>query len=184
MNRRKTPHLSQMALAVFAALCAFSAGAGATVFAQNIALSRPEIMNNSESAKESFSNFIELAQQRRGRRGGRSPRFRRPPQDSFQLQSPPEEVLERRRIRRLRNQQQRNRDQDNARDAVRSGAALPLSSIIQGVRASCPGRFLGARLIRRGDQLAYRLNILRPSGQRVTMFVDAANGNVVKGRCR
>jgi uncharacterized membrane protein YkoI len=92
--------------------------------------------------------------------------------------------LERRRLRRLRNQQQRNRDQDNARDAVRSGAALPLSSIIQGVQASCPGRFLGARLIRRGDQLAYRLNILRPSGKRVTMFVDAANGNIVRGRCR
>jgi hypothetical protein len=184
MNRRVTLYLSQMTLAVVMALCAFSTGAGATFFAPDFVSSRLEIMNKSNRAKESFSNFIELAQRRRGRRGGKGPRFRRPPQDSFQLQSPPEEVLERRRIRRLRNQQQRNRDQDNARDAVRSGAALPLSSIIQGVRASCPGRFLGARLIRRGDQLAYRLNILRPSGQRVTMFVDAANGNVVKGRCR
>lgn len=78
----------------------------------------------------------------------------------------------------------RRSQQDNARDAVQSGAALPLSSIIKGLQASCPGRFLGAHLFRRGDQLAYRLNILRPSGKRVTMLVDAANGNIVGGRCR
>ena len=173
-----------MALLAFLGLCAPGTGTGATVFTSDFVSSRLELMNNSGDAINNFSNKIELAQRRRDRRGGRGPRFRRPLQDSFQLQSPPEEVQERQRIRRLRNQQRRNRDQDNARDAVRSGAALPLSSIIQGVQASCPGRFLGARLIRRGDQLAYRLNILRPSGKRVTMFVDAANGNVVRGRCR
>jgi hypothetical protein len=184
MNRRFPQHLSQMALLALLVLCALDTGAKATVLAPDFVSSRLELMKNPAEAINKISKKMELAQRRRDRRGGKKPRFRRPPQGSFQMQSPPEEVLERRRLRRLRNQQQRNRDQDNARDAVRSGAALPLSSIIQGVQASCPGRFLGARLIRRGDQLAYRLNILRPSGKRVTMFVDAANGNVVRGRCR
>ena len=184
MNRRIPLHLTQMALLALLGLCALGTGAGAMVIAPDFVSTRLELVNNSDNVKDSFSKKIKLAQRRRDRRGGRGPRFQRPPQDSFQLQSPPEEVLERQRIRRLRNQQRRNRDQDNARDAVRSGAALPLSSIIQGVQASCPGRFLGARLIRRGDQLAYRLNILRPSGKRVTMFVDSSNGNVVRGRCR
>jgi hypothetical protein len=184
MNRRNPQRLNQMALLALLVLCALGTRVEATVFALNFVSSQPDLMNNSVEAINKFSKKMELAQRRRDRRGGKRPRFRRPPQDSFQMQSPPEEVLERRRLRRLRNQQQRNRDQDNARDAVRSGAALPLSSIIQGVQASCPGRFLGARLIRRGDQLAYRLNILRPSGKRVTMFVDAANGNIVRGRCR
>ena len=156
---------------------------GAAVYAPKPFSVQSEILNESDKAKNNLSKKFELVQRRRGRRGG--PRFRRPQRrNDFQFQSPPAEVQERRRIRRLRNQQRPNRDQDNARDAVKSGAALPLSSIIQGVRASCPGRFLGARLIRRGDQLAYRLNILRPSGQRVTMFVDAANGSVVRGGCR
>jgi hypothetical protein len=177
MNRRIPQRLSQMALLALLGLCVPGTGVGATDFVS----SRLELMNNLGNVKGFFSKKMELAQRRRN---GRGSRFRRPPQDSFQLQSAPEEMLERQRIRRLRNQQRRSRDQDNARDAVRSGAALPLSSIIKGVQASCPGRFMGARLIRRGDQLAYRLNILRPSGKRVTMFVDAANGNVVRGRCR
>ncbi|MBK19953.1 MAG: hypothetical protein CMM52_14065 [Rhodospirillaceae bacterium] len=183
MNRRISQRLSQLAVAASVVLCAFGSAAYGSISDYKKEIQRSEIFIDSEISSKKVSARIEIAQRRRDRRGG--PRFRRPPRrNDLQLRSPPEEVLERRRIRRLRNQQRRNREQDNARDAVRSGRALPLSSIIQGVQASCPGRFLGARLIRRGDQLAYRLNILRPSGQRVTMFVDAANGSVVRGSCR
>ncbi len=184
MNRRISLCLSHVAFLAMLVLCAFGTKAGAVVYEPENVLGGVLFLNEIDTASEKKLKNFELAQRRRGRRGRKGPRFRRPPGDGFQLQSPPQEVLERQRIRRLRNQKRRERDQDSARDAVRSGAALPLSSIIQGVQASCPGRFLGARLIRRGDQLAYRLNILRPSGQRVTMFVDAANGNVVRGRCR
>jgi hypothetical protein len=96
----------------------------------------------------------------------------------------PKQIELAQRRRSGRDSRPRRSQQDNARDAVRSGAALPLSSIIKGVQVSCTGRFLGAHLIRRGDQLVYRLNILRPSGKRVTIFIDAANGNIVRGRCR
>lgn len=184
MNLRIPLRLSHVAILATLALCVPGTKAGAVVYAPENVFDRVLFLNGIDLAAEKKLKNFELAQRRRDGRGRKGPRFRRPPRDDFQLQSPPQEVLERRRLRRLRNQQRRDRDQDSARDAVRSGAALPLSSIIQGVQASCPGRFLGARLIRRGDQLAYRLNILRPSGQRVTMFVDAANGNVVRGRCQ
>ena len=182
MNRRDSVRLSRVAIVAIVALCALNSTGGAALFVPETIFSRSEFLNKSDKAESFFSNKLEISQRRQRRNG---PRFRRPQRrNDCQFQSPPAEAQERRRIKRLRNEQRRNRDQDNARDAVKSGAALPLSSIIQGVQASCPGRFLGARLIRRGDQLAYRLNILRPSGQRVTMFVDAANGNVVRGGCR
>ncbi len=61
---------------------------------------------------------------------------------------------------------------------------MPLAKIIGGLQNRCPGTFLEAKLQRTRQGLAYRVRILRPSGKRVTMLVDAATGAVVSGRCR
>lgn len=74
-------------------------------------------------------------------------------------------------------------DHNRARDAVRSGRALPLGRVIDGVRRYCPGRFLGAELQDRGGQLLYFVRILTDRGRRTTIVVDAASGAVVGGRC-
>ncbi len=88
---------------------------------------------------------------------------------------------QRRKIRRGRN---RRSEQDRARDAVRGGQALPLAEIVGGLQNRCPGVFLEATLLRTRQGLAYRVRILRPSGQRITLLVDAGSGAVVRGRCR
>ncbi len=74
-------------------------------------------------------------------------------------------------------------EQDRARDAVRRGQALPLAQIIRGLKNYCPGTFLDAALVRSRQGLAYQVRILRPSGRRVTLLVDAGSGAVVRGRC-
>ena len=80
--------------------------------------------------------------------------------------------------------QRRKQDQDAARDAVRRGEVLALDSIIRSVRDYCPGTFLDASLQRQGNGIFYRVKILRPSGKRVVLGVDARTGAVVGGRCR
>lgn len=91
-----------------------------------------------------------------------------------------ERRLEFRRQNRNRNQQ---REQDAAREAVRRGDILPLGGIIRAVRQQCPGRFLGAKLQRQRNGMSYRVRILRPSGQRIALLVDAKTGAVIGGRC-
>ncbi len=84
---------------------------------------------------------------------------------------------------RGRGRQKWRSEQDRARDAVRRGQALPLAQIIGGLQNRCPGAFLGAQLVRTRQGLAYQIRILRPSGRRVTLLVDAGSGAVVRGRC-
>ena len=95
-------------------------------------------------------------------------------------------------LRNQRNKSKRGRgrgrrkgrsEQDRARDAVRRGQALPLAQIIGRLQNYCPGTFLGARLVNTRQGLAYRVRILRRSGRRVTLLVDAGSGAVVRGRC-
>lgn len=86
-----------------------------------------------------------------------------------------------------RQQQMRQRrapEQDDARDAYRRGEVLALDSIIRSVRDYCPGDFLDASLQRQGNGIFYRVRILRPSGKRVVLGVDARTGAVVGGSCR
>ncbi len=94
---------------------------------------------------------------------------------------------ERLRMRDLR-RQDRNRlqrqEQDAAREAVRRGEILPLGGIIQSVQSYCAGKFLGAKLQRGQDGFSYRVRILRPSGRRIGLMVDAKTGAVIGGRCR
>ncbi len=112
---------------------------------------------------------------RPGRRGAQGyDRYRQRAQDSGR---------DRRRGRRDRRRRGRD-DQDRARDAVRGGQARPLAEIITGLQNICPGTFLGASLQRQGRGYLYRVQILRPSGRRITFLVDAATGAIVGGRCR
>lgn len=90
---------------------------------------------------------------------------------------------DRRRSRRDRRRRGRD-EQDRARDAVRGGQARPLAEIITGLQNVCPGTFLGASLQRQGQGYLYRVQILRPSGRRITFLVDAGTGAIVSGRCR
>ena len=87
-------------------------------------------------------------------------------------------------LRDVAQNKRRPKDHDRARDAVRQGEALPLAQIIRSLQATCPGTFLNAQLERRGNALAYRVRLLRPSGRRVTVIVDARSGRMIGGSCR
>jgi hypothetical protein len=76
----------------------------------------------------------------------------------------------------------RGSDQDRARDAVRSGQALPLPEIMGIVRGRYPGKLLDAKLSRRGNALIYRIK-LRGRGNRVQhLQVNARTGNILSVR--
>ena len=113
---------------------------------------------------------------RRGRNRGNDlmPLRNDPGEGQFQMR----EYRGQDRDRRLR------QDQDTAREAVRRGDILPLDVIIQSAQSYCPGRFLDARLRRRGDTYFYRVRILSPSGERIGLTVDAQSGAVTGGSCR
>ena len=124
---------------------------------------------------------------RNRRRDGRNQRRQRRQFDVMPLRTNPGAQQQRmpqfRRQERNRNRRQR-KEQDAAREAVRRGDIMPLGGIIQSVQSHCPGKFLGAKLQRGRDGFSYRVRILRPSGRRVGLTVDAKSGAVVGGRCR
>jgi hypothetical protein len=107
--------------------------------------------------------------------------------DLIPLRNNPDEqrapVRELRRQDRNRRNSQR-RDQDDASKAVRRGDILPLDGIIRSAQRYCPGKFLGAKLQRGGKGYSYQVRILRPSGRRIGLTIDAQSGAVVGGRCR
>ena len=98
--------------------------------------------------------------------------------------NPGAQQLRLRELRRQDRKRDQRQEQDAAREAVRRGDILPLGGIIESVQSHCPGKFLGAKLQRGGDGFSYRVRILRPSGRRVGLTVDAKTGAVVSGRCR
>ena len=121
------------------------------------------------------------------RRNGRNQRRRQRNFDVMPLRTDP--GAQQLRMRELRPQERRRnrnrrREQDAAREAVRRGDILPLGSIIRSAHSHCPGKFLGAELQRGRGGYSYRVRILRPSGRRVGLLVDAKTGAVVGGRCR
>ncbi len=123
---------------------------------------------------------------RPGRRTTQSyDRTRRRTQDAGRARRLRVQDSDRDRRRGSRDRRRRGRaEQDRARDAVRGGQARPLGEIIAGVRNVCPGTFLGASLQRQGQGYLYRVQILTPSGRRITFLVDAGTGAIVSGRCR
>ena len=76
----------------------------------------------------------------------------------------------------------RSRDHDNARDAVKSGNVLPLSTILSRVRRRYPGKLLDARLGSAGNRYVYSIK-LRDSRNRIKVVrVDAQSGRILSVR--
>lgn len=67
--------------------------------------------------------------------------------------------------------------QDEARDEVRSGQALPLSRVIEIVARRVPGRLLNAG--REGPN--YRIRWAAADGRRIDFIVDARTGQILEG---
>lgn len=131
--------------------------------------------------------FFERNRRRDGRNQRRQNRQRRKKNDFIPLRSKRGEkqlrMREGRPRERRRNPKERQQ-QDTAREAVRRGDILPLGGIIESAQSRCPGKFLGAELQRGRGGYSYRVRILRPSGRRVGLTVDAKSGAVVGGGCR
>ena len=72
------------------------------------------------------------------------------------------------------------KDHDKARDAVSSGQAQPLDSILPKVRARYPGRLLDAKLTRSGGKYRYVIKILDKKGKVRRVTVDARSGRILK----
>jgi hypothetical protein len=125
--------------------------------------------------------------ERNRRRDGKNQRRRERNFDIMPLRTDPgarqPRQRELRQLERGRNRNQR-REQDAAREAVRRGDILSLGGIIRSAQDYCPGKFLGAKLMRGRDGFSYRVRILRPSGRRIGLVVDAKSGAVVGGVCR
>jgi uncharacterized membrane protein YkoI len=98
--------------------------------------------------------------------------------------APVDKQLRKRELRRRDRNRKERQDQDDALKAVRRGEILSLEGIIPSVQSSCPGKFLGARLQRGRNGFSYVVKILRPSGRRIGLTVDAQTGDVIGGRCR
>jgi len=67
-------------------------------------------------------------------------------------------------------------DNDRARDALRAGRVLPLSSIIAAVLNGRSGRVVDADLVESHGQLLYRLRIIWADGRIEYLWADAATG--------
>ncbi|MDP6872612.1 MAG: peptidase [Alphaproteobacteria bacterium] len=86
----------------------------------------------------------------------------------------------------LAQQGRQRRDHDRARDAVGSGAVLPLQQIMRRLQRQYPGRLLDAdlRQDRQGRRI-YRLKLLAPGDQIQVLIVNARTGQVLQsGRRR
>lgn len=71
--------------------------------------------------------------------------------------------------------------QDEARQGVRNHQLLPLSRVIEQVRARTPGRQLDAGLEYQGARPIYRVRWMTRDGRRVDYLIDAATGAILSG---
>lgn len=72
------------------------------------------------------------------------------------------------------------RDHDLARDAVRSGQALPLSDILARVRPKLQGEIVRVEFERERGRFVYEFKIISPEGQVRSVRVDAATANILE----
>lgn len=73
-------------------------------------------------------------------------------------------------------------DQNGALKAVQSGAALPLSVIVDLAQKNWPGRVIDAKLVRFPAGLLYQLTILSDDGVSRRVYYDAHSARPAEGR--
>src|SRR5262245_41276346 len=68
----------------------------------------------------------------------------------------------------------------DARSAVQSGQAVPLSKALKQIKSATGGEILPTpRLCNASGQLVYIVKVLKPDGEVMTLTVDAASGSVM-----
>lgn len=79
-----------------------------------------------------------------------------------------------------RDRRDEDQDYDQAREAVDTGAALPLSEILVEVRKVIEGDVLDVELMREGAAISYRIRVLTPKGDYYQVLVDAKTKSILK----
>ncbi len=74
----------------------------------------------------------------------------------------------------------RDDDHDRARQAVRSGEALPLRTILDKAAAEFPGELIEAELEDEHGRLIYEIKLISPDGNVLKVYYDARDGSVLK----
>jgi uncharacterized membrane protein YkoI len=78
----------------------------------------------------------------------------------------------------------RDSDHDRARQAVRSGEALPLRTILDKAAAEFPGELIEAELEDEHGRLIYEIKLITPDGNVLKVYYDARDGSVLKTKGR
>ena len=73
-------------------------------------------------------------------------------------------------------------DHDRARAAVRAGAVLPLTTILERLEREHPGQVLEVELERDDGRWIYEIKLLQADGRLVKLEVDAASGAVLQAQ--
>lgn len=75
-------------------------------------------------------------------------------------------------------------DHERARDALRAGEVLPLSTLLERLQRSHPGRVLEVELEREDGRWIYEVKLLEPGGRLLRLDVDARSGEVLAAQHR
>lgn len=70
-------------------------------------------------------------------------------------------------------------DHERAREAVRSGRALPLSAVLAAVERDFAGQVLDVELDDEDGVLIYEIELLGPGGRKLELEYDAATGRLL-----
>lgn len=75
-------------------------------------------------------------------------------------------------------------DHDRARDALRSGRALPLEEIVAKANADFPGAILDVELEDEDGRIVYEIKTITAEGRILKLKYDAATGELLRVRGR
>jgi uncharacterized membrane protein YkoI len=74
----------------------------------------------------------------------------------------------------------RDHDHDQARRAVESAEALPLTEILARVRPSLGGEVISVSFERKRDRWVYEFKVIAAGGRLFKVYVDAASAEILK----
>jgi len=72
------------------------------------------------------------------------------------------------------------RDHDLARQALQSGAVLPLRAILDIVDKRYPGKIMEVEFEHDDGQFIYEIKVLQSGSRLIKLKLDARNGNIIK----